>query len=122
MADGGDGPGVAVAYRLPVVVVSRRSLRRVATTSPTRGGFTGCDPCRTVGIEVAGGAPGGLDGLVDGVDVVVRRGDDGDAAASVVVVDPGRGETVEVGVERAGDDAAVRFVGVERPRIAGSEP
>ena len=43
------------------------------------------------------------------------------AAAGVVVVDPGRGESVEVVVEGAGDDAAVRLVGVERRRVTGSQ-
>ena len=62
-----------------------------------------------------------LMGSPDGVDVVVGRGDDGDAAAGVVVVDPGGGETGEVVVEGAGDDPAVRLVGVERGGVAASQ-
>ena len=38
-----------------------------------------------------------------------------------LVVDPCGGEPVEVGVEGAGDDAAVGLVGVERSRVAGPE-
>ena len=105
----------------PAVVISVRSLRRVATTSPT---WT-CSPpaigAARVAVEVAGVEPGGLDGAVDGVDVVVRRGDERDRLASLVVVDPRRGHPFEVGVEGAGDDPAVGFVGVEGARVAGSQ-
>ena len=90
-------------------------------TSPTWAVSPAAIRVASVAVEVAGGEAGGLDGLVDGVDVVVRRGDHGDAAAVLVVVDPGGGEAVEVVVEGAGDDPAVRLVGVERSWVTGSQ-
>ena len=39
----------------------------------------------------------------------------------LVVVDPRRGEVVEVRVEGAGDDPAMRFVGVEGAWVSGSQ-
>ena len=81
-------------------------------------GFATSDRRCDGGVEVAGVAAGGLDGVVDQVDVVVGRGDHGDAATAVVVVDPGGGEPVEVFVEAAGDDPAVRLVGVEGAWVA----
>ena len=118
--DGGDGPGVAVADRLtcagdepPVVAAGGDDVTDVDRLA---GGY----PCGDIGVEVAGFEACGLDGVVDGVDVVVRRRDDGDAAAAVVVVDPGGGHTGEVIVEGAGNDPAVRFVGVERGGVTAS--
>ena len=64
---------------------------------------------------------GGLDGVVDGVDVIVGRGDEGDGVAALVVFDPGVGDRGEVVVERAGDDPVVGFVGVEGAGITGSQ-
>ena len=60
------------------------------------------DRVASVGVEVSGGESGGLDGVVDGVDVVVGRGDEGDGVAAPVVVDPGVGDRGEVLVEGAG--------------------
>ena len=105
----------------PAEVISVRSLRRVATTSPT---WT-CSPLAiggtVTGVELSGVESGRLDGAVDGVDVIVRRGNEGDCFASVMVFDPGRGHPFEVGVEGAGDDPIVGLVGVEGARIAGSQ-
>ena len=71
--------------------------------------------------EVAGPVAGGLDGVVDVVDVVVGRGDQRHAVAVLVVVDPGGGDPGEVLVEAAGDDAAVGFVGVQDAWVAGAQ-
>ena len=73
VADAGDGPGVPVADGFagcggePAVVATGRD--DVADV----GVFAAGDPCRRVGVEVAGVEAGLLDGLVDGVDVVVGR-------------------------------------------------
>ena len=75
-----------------------------------------------VGVEVSGGDSGGLDGVVDGVDMIIRRGDEGDGvAAARVVLDPRFGHRGEVALEAAGDDPVVGFVGVEGAGIAGSQ-
>ena len=105
----------------PLVVTSRRSLRRVATTSPMPAvsppaigvsRWSSRWPASRRAVWTAW-LMASTWSLVDG--------DDGDGAPGVVVVDPGRGEPVEVVVEGAGDDAAVGLVGVERLRVAGSE-
>jgi hypothetical protein len=84
-------------------------------------GLAGGEPCRKVGVEVAGGDACGLDRLVDGVDVVVRRGDDCDAAAGLVMIDPPHCQPVEVIVERSGDDPAVSLIGIEAAWVTGSQ-
>ena len=73
VADAGDGPGVSVADGLagcgdepPVVATCRHDVTDV-------GVLAAGDPCRRVGVEVAGVEAGLLDGAVDGVDVVVGR-------------------------------------------------
>ena len=85
------------------------------------GGFAGGDPCRKLGVEVTGGEAGGLDGVADGVYLVVGRRHQGDGAAVLVVVDPRGGEAVEMLLERAGNDAVVRLVGVKRAWITASQ-
>ena len=120
--DGGDGPGVAVADRLTcagdesaVVAAGRHDVTDVD-------GLAGGDPCRHRWVEVAGVEAGGLDGVVDGVDVIVRRRDDRRGCArwrggrSTPGSDPG-----EVVVEGAGDDPAVGFVGVEGGGVTASQ-
>ena len=113
MVDSGDGPGVAVAHGLTgggreatVVAAGGDHIAEV-------GCFAGGDPCRKLGVEVTGGEAGRLDGVVDGVDVVVGRRHQGDGAAVLMVVDPRGGDAVEVLLERAGNDAVVRLVGVQ---------
>ena len=70
---------------------------------------------------MAGGEPGVLDGAVDGVDVVVgRRHQRRRVRPWWWLVDPGVGHPGEVLVEGAGDDPAVRLVGVEGARVTGS--
>ena len=121
VADVGDGPGVPVADGLAgrggeaaVVAACRHDVTDV-------GVFAAGDPGRRVGVEVAGVEAGLLDGVVDGVDVVVGRRHERRRSAVLVVGDPGVGHAGEVLVEGAGDDPAVGFVGVERPRVAGSQ-
>lgn len=53
--------------------------------------------------------------------MIVRRGDQGDGYASLVVLDPCIGHPVEVGFETAGDDPTASLVGVEGAGIAGSQ-
>ena len=78
------------------------------------GAFTTSDLCPLTRVEVAVGEAGGLDRVVDGVDVVVGGGDyRRRLAAEVVVVDPCGGDAVEVFVEGAGDDPVVGLVVVE---------
>src|SRR5215218_9356320 len=84
-------------------------------------GLAGGDPRRHIGVEVTGLQARCLDGVVDGVDVVVRRRDGGDAVAGVVTVDPGGGDAGEVVVESAGDDPAVGLIGVERCWVTAPE-
>ena len=62
-----------------------------------------------------------LDGVVEGVDVVVGGGGDGDRPAVGGEAEPVVGDPVEVVVEGAGDDPAVGLVGVERRRVAGAQ-
>jgi hypothetical protein len=117
---GDDGPQVAVAYRLApvgdqaaVVAAGRDDLAWV-------GLLAAADRDRSVGVEVAGGEPGPLDGVVERVDVVIRRRHDGDGLAAGVVYEPVASDLFELVVEGAGDDPAVGFVGVERGRVAGA--
>ena len=120
VADGGDGPGVAVADRFAaggdeaaVVAACRHDVTDV-------GVFAAGDPCRRVGVEVTGVEAGLLDGAVDGVDVVVGRRHQRRRASVLVVGDPGVGHPGQVVLEGAGDDPAVRLVGVEGARVTGS--
>ena len=105
----------------PSLVTSRRSLRRVATTSQMWTASPAAIRDATSASRSPASRRAGLDGVVDGVDVVVRRGDDCDAAAGVVVVDPGGGDAGEVVGEGAGDDAAVGLVGVEGDGVTASQ-
>ena len=74
-----------------------------------------------VRVEVSGGDSGDLDGVVDGVDMIIGGGDEGDGAATLLMFDPGVGHRGEVIVECAGDDSVVGFVGVEGAGITGSQ-
>ena len=74
-----------------------------------------------VRIELAGGNSGGLHSTIDGVDMIVRRGDEGHRLATLLEFDPRFGHRGEVVVECAGDDPVVRFVGVEGAGITGSQ-
>ena len=65
-------------------------------------------------VDVAAVAPEHLDGVVEGVDVLVGLGADGQPTSVEVVVEPGLGDGVEVVVDGAGDDLVVVEVGVER--------
>ena len=121
VVDRGDGPGVAVADRLTaardeaaVVAAGRDHLSDMGDLAATK-------PCRNHAVEVTGGMASGLDGVVDRVDVVVRRRHDGDASAGVVVIEPGGGQPVEVLVEGAGNDPAVGLVGVEATWVTASQ-
>jgi hypothetical protein len=88
VVDGGDGPEFAVADRFAGVVVSRRSLRRVTTTSPTMGVLAAGDRPRWPGSRWP--ASSGRSGRrVDGVDVVVGRRGDRDRVAGGGGVEPG---------------------------------
>ena len=120
IADASDGPGVSVADGLtagcgepPVVAACRHDITDV-------GVFAAGDPCRRVGVEVTGVEPGLLHGAVDGVDVVVCRRHQCRRASVLVIGEPGVGHTLQVVREGAGDDAAVRLVGVEGTRVTGS--
>ena len=117
----GHGPGVAVADRFTggrdeasVVAAGRDDVVDMR-------GLVAGDPCRNIGVEVSGGDAGLLDGPVDNVGLLVGRCDHGEAATGVVDVDPCRCDPVEVVIERAGDDPAVGFVGVERSGVADAQ-
>ena len=72
-------------------------------------------------VEVAEVAAGVLDGSVEGVDVGVGLGGDGDGLAVGVEMGPGVGDAVEVALVVVGVDALVVEVGVERPGSSGAE-
>ena len=57
------------------------------------------DLCGDVRVELSGGDSGGLYGVVDGVDVIIRRGDQGNGHAASVVLDPRLGHRGKVIVE-----------------------
>ena len=95
-----DGPGLPVADRLAgrgdqgaVVAAGGDNVADV-------GVFSAGDRRDGVGVEVSGGDSGGLDGVVDGVDMIIGRGDEGDGVAARVVLDPRVGDRGEVVVER----------------------
>ncbi len=71
--------------------------------------------------ELAGLVTVGLDGVVDGVDVVVGGGRDRQVLTTPVAADPGVGDVVEMLEERSGEDAVVVEVGVETSRITVSQ-
>ena len=73
------------------------------------------------GSELADGEAHPLHSVVDRINVVVGGGGDGHRAAVEGVSDPVFGDDVEMVEERAGDDPAVRLVGVQRSRAPGSQ-
>ena len=81
--DGGDGPGFSVADRFTcrgdqgaVVAAGGDDVTDVNVLAAS-------DRRSVFAVEVSGVEPGCLHGAVDGVDVVVRRGDEGDCFASL---------------------------------------
>lgn len=108
----GDGPGVAVADRL----AGRGDETAVVAAGGddvTDVGVLAAGDLEGLRVEVAGVVSGCLNNMVDAVDVVVGRGDQGDALAVLVVVDPGGGDAGEVVVEAPGHDPAPSLVGVQ---------
>ena len=117
----GDGPEFAVAdgfagggVDLAVVAAGDDDVAGVGVLSVSDGAGHG-------GVELTGGGAGGLDGVVDQVDVLVGGGGDGDRLVVLVAVEPQVGDVVEVFVELAGPDSAVRDVGLDRARVAVSQ-
>ena len=97
-----DGPGFPVADRLAgrgdqgaVVAAGGDNVADVSA-------FAAGDRRDPVRVEVSGGDSGGLDGVVDGVDMIIRGGDEGDGVAARVVLDP------HVGRSRRGDRRGCR--------------
>ena len=119
--DGGDGPRLPVADRLPgggdQPAVVAAGGDDIADVRP----FPAADHDRQVRVEVAGVDPGGLHGGVDGVDVIVAGGDHRRRLPGVVAFDPRGGDAGQVVVEGAGDDPAVRLVGVEAAGVTGAQ-
>ena len=83
-----DGPGLPVADRLAgrrdqgaVVAAGGDNVTDVSV-------FAAGDRRGDVRVELSGGDSGGLDGVVDGVDMIIGGGDEGDGFAAGVVLDP----------------------------------
>ena len=96
-----DGPGLPVADRLAgrrdegaVVAAGGDNVTDVSV-------FSAGDLRGDVRVELSGGDSGGLDGVVDGVDMIIRGGDEGHGDAAVVL-DPRVGDRGEVIVEVPG--------------------
>ena len=118
---GGDGPEFPVAYRfavvggeLPVVAAGGDDVADVSA-------LTTADAGAVAVVELAGAQAGGLDGGVDGVDVIVGRRGDRRAAFVGGHVEPGLGDPVEVPLECVGVDAVVGLVRLEGTRVAAAE-
>ena len=116
-----DGPRLPVADRL----AGRRDKGAVVAAGGDDvtdvGALSAGDRRDESGLSVSGGDSGGLDGVVDGVDMIIGGGDEGDGAARLLVFDPRVGHRGEVIVECAGDDPVVGLVGVEGAGITGSQ-
>ena len=97
-----DGPRLPVADRL----AGRRDQGAVVAAGGDNvtdvSALSAGDRCGDVRVELSGGDSGGLDGVVDGVDMIIRRGDEGDGGAASVVLDP------RFGRSRRGDRRACR--------------
>ncbi len=108
-----DGPPVAAAYRFTplgaqaAVVAARRD--DLADT----GVFTATDRDGDVRGEVTDGEPHLLDRVVERVDVIVRRRNDGDGLAVDGMAEPVASDPLNVVGEGAGGDPAVGFVAVQ---------
>ncbi len=118
---GGDGPQFPVAHRLafggdqpPVVAPGGHHVADV-------GVLAAGDVDGGVGVEVADDEPEVLDGGVEQVDVLVRGRHQRHRVAPVVAVDPPFGDLAEMLLQGAGDDPAVRLVGVQGPRVTGPQ-
>ena len=99
----------------PVVAADRNDVSRV-------GDLAAGDPHDPVfGSELADGEAHPLDGVVEGVNVVVGGGRDGHRAAVEGVSNPVPGDDVEMVEERASDDPAMGRISVERSRAPGSQ-
>ena len=72
-------------------------------------------------VEIAGGEPGGLDGVVEGVDVVVGGGGDRHRASLPVVGHPLLGDGGHLVGELAAADPVVSLVGVEGGGVGVAE-
>ena len=113
VVDGSDGPQFAVAdgfagggVDLAVVAAGDNDVAGMGVLSVSDRGGHGR-------VELTGGGPCSLDGVVDQVDVLVRCCGDGDCFVVLVAVEPQVGDVVEVFVELAGVDASVSDVGVD---------
>ena len=119
--DGGHDPLVAVADELAgrsyVCAVVAAGGDEIADPSADAVGSVGA--ARSV--EFAAFASRVLDAVVDQVDVFVAGGRDRQRLVVVATVVPVGGDRVEVLVDAAGQDAAMGFVGVERPCVAVSQ-
>ena len=119
-ADPGDHPRFPVTDRVPGGGEEAAVVSSGGDDVTDVGGFAGGDRSGRVRVELAGGEPSVLHGVIDGVDVVVSRGDHRHRPAVLVVGNPGVGDSGEVLVEGAGDDPPVSLVGVEGARVAGA--
>ena len=82
--------------------------------------FAAGDLCGDVWVDVSAGDSGGLDGVVDGVDMVTRGGDDGNGDAPRDAR-PHGAHCGEVIVECCGDDLVVGLVSVKSAGITASQ-
>jgi hypothetical protein len=120
-ADCHHGPGLPVAYRLscgceqgPVIAAGDHDVADERI-------FAAGDSGEGLRVEVSSGEASALHRLVDRVDVVVGRGDDGDGVALLAAFDPRLGDGAEMVAEAAGDDAIVGFVRIEGAGVAGAQ-
>ena len=97
LCDGGDGPRLPVAHRFTCRGDQRAVVAAGGHDVTDVNVFTAGDRRGVTAVEVSCGESGCLHGTVDGVDVVVRRGDEGDRFASLAVLDPGRGHPLRGG-------------------------
>ena len=84
--------------------------------------LAGCNGRGGAGVELADYESEPLDGVVEGVHVVVGGGRDGDRPALGGEANPLLGDQVEVLTEPSGDDAAAVLVSVQAARVASAEP
>jgi hypothetical protein len=113
VADVGNGPNLSVADRFATGGDEAAMVPSGGDHVTNKGDVAARDRDGTVDVELSCLVSGGLDGVVEGVDVIVGCRNQSYRATLVVIVDPTFSDQCQVVFEGAGDDAAVCLVRIQ---------
>jgi hypothetical protein len=116
-----DSPELSVSYGLAVLSGELSVVATGGDDVADVGSFAVTDADAVGRVELAIADPSGLDGRVDGVDVVVRGCRDRDPVVTGRGVEPHGSDPLEVAFEGVRDDAVVGLVDLEGAGVAVAE-